>query len=466
MGAAKAHSKMALNLEKKFFKYGVYYPVTLLQGGDLRRPLNSLRKTQYANPTHLKNLQLEKLQSLIRHAKTSVPWYRTSLQDINPALLTSLDKMSRLPLLAKADIQSDAAAFHSQTRAGRVITKTSGGSTGEPLTVIKSRYAWINELAATWRGYNWAGIDIGDLQARFWGVPLDGPGRWQAQLTDWICHRIRCSAFSFDEQDIEDYWAKLKARQPDYFYGYVSMLVEFAEHIKRTGQPAGIQPKGIITTSEILTDKARQVLASVFDTRVYNEYGCGEIGTIAHECEAGNMHLSEENIYVEIVSEGRVCEPGESGEIVVTELNNRVMPLIRYRMGDYGSISNEPCTCGRALRVLDGLHGRAYDFVYSGDGRRFHGEFMMYIFEGLKKDGVNLRQFQVHQLDIRKFLIRIVPEKNFDTAAQDKVIATIHEHVDADAKVEFEMVDKINREASGKMRVIVGMPGKKSGEGR
>jgi len=448
---------MTADLKKLFFKYGLYYPVTFIQGGGLRRSIRALEKTQFAHPTEIKNLQLEKIQKLVRHAKSTVPWHQSKLKIISPDQLTNFEKFADLPFVTKADIQSNSKSFQSTSNIGRLIEKTSGGSTGQPLTIVKSPSAWINELAATWRGYSWAGVDIGDLQARFWGAPLSNSGRWRARIINWICHRIYCSAFNFTEQGINQYWKKLVAAKPDYFYGYVSMLVEFADHIKRSGKSAAVRPRSIITTSEVLTDNARQHLESVFNTRVYNEYGCGEIGTIAHECEAGRMHLSEENVYVEIVANGAVCAPGEAGEIVVTELNNLAMPLIRYQIGDFGSIAADQCSCGRTLRVLEGLHGRAYDFVESSDGRRFHGEFMMYIFEGLQREGIGLRQFQVSQLDIGKFLIRVVPENDFDEAAREKVIAKIHEHVDRDAHVQFEMVESIPRERSGKMRVIVGI---------
>ena len=122
-------------------------------------------------------------------------------------------------------------------------------------------------------------------------------------------------------------------------------------------------------------DSQRELIKDVFSTRVFNEYGSGELGSVAHECEEGSLHLSAENMIVEVVDGNRPCTAGEMGELVVTELNNYAAPLIRYRTGDFASRSDKKCKCGRGLPVIEHLFGRAYDTLTNFEGKRFHGEF-------------------------------------------------------------------------------------------
>ena len=445
-----------MSLRQRFFKYAVYYPVVAWKAGYLRPALRQLEESQCWSRERLTEFQLDRLRGLVDHAAAHVPGFRKKLDGVTPPI-ASLDDVRRLPTLSKTDIQDDAEGCASKDVRGKLIRKTTGGSTGQPVTIWKTRQSWLWELAATWRGYAWAGVDIGDPQARFWGVPFDEGDRRSARLTDFACHRRRMSAFDFDQSSLARYVKELRRFRPTHFYGYVSMLTEFADYVAAEVPDWDLDLTSIITTSEVLTDDLRRRLTNAFKAPVFNEYGCGEIGTIAHECPEGRMHLSEENMLVEILDGDRPCAPGESGEIVVTELNNQAMPLIRYRMGDFGSLSSEPCPCGRTLAVLEGLHGRAYDMVRNREGRLFHGEFMMYIFEEIKRQGVGIKQFQVIQEELDRFRVRVVREDGYGPETEALILRRIREYVDPAAEVVFEPVERIERERSGKLRVIVGL---------
>ncbi|MBK7189429.1 MAG: hypothetical protein IPH86_12295 [bacterium] len=116
-----------------------------------------------------------------------------------------------------------------------------------------------------------------------------------------------------------------------------------------------------------------------------------------------------------------------------------------------------PCACGRTLAVLGSVHGRAYDFVRNRKGQLFHGEFIMYIFEDLRRRQTGIKQFQVEQVDLESFRVRIVRAADYDRASEDLIIERIRGHVDPEARVTFEYVDEIHREQSGKLRLIKGL---------
>lgn len=454
-----AHSqplRIAVSSSSFFFRNFVYYPVSSYMAGPIRAHLRTLERMQYGTPEEMERLRSGRLNSLLAHAATHVPFYRQRLADFDSSRFAMRD-LQTLPFLTKADLQTRAPELRSRSDLGRLTTKTTGGSTGEPVTIWKTRSAWAWELAATWRGYGWSGISPGDLQARFWGVPQESRARWRAWAIDTVCHRIRLPAFSFSDADMARYERVLNRRRPSFFYGYVSMLMEFARFLRNAGRRLEFTPIAIVTTSEVLDSASREILKEVFCAPVFNEYGCGELGTIAHECPEGALHLNDENILIEICVGDRTCNPGESGEIVATELNNQVFPLIRYRTGDFGYIAPDRCRCGRTLAILGSIHGRAYDFVRNRQGKMFHGEFIMYIFEDLRRRGTGIKQFQVEQVELDRFEVRIVRGEDYDPASEKLIRDRIREHVDPEAHVEFEFVQFIERERSGKLRLIKGM---------
>lgn len=438
------------------FKYGIYHPIVSLRTKDFFSTSNSFSSSQFLNEKlHMEN-SFNKFKKILDYSLKNVPFYKKSLSGICSEDIKSLSDVHKLPFISKQMVIDSWTHLLSSEKHYFCVTKTTGGSTGQPVTILKSRHAMGCELAATWRGYSWAGIDIGYKQARFWGVPFNSLSKLQAYLTDFICHRKRVSAFSFDNYSLDNYANILRKFKPDYFYGYVSMLDEFAEYTLEKGLSDYFSLKAIITTSEVLSNSTREKLKSVFNTPVYNEYGCGEIGSIAHECSEGQLHLSAENMFVEIIDEtGSPCVPGQIGEIVVTELNNTAMPLIRYRLGDYGSLSSDKCACGRGLPVLKEVKGRAYDTVCLQNGKKFHGEFFMYIFEGAKRESLGISQFQIMQKTRNSFLIRLVCDQDAERINLESYISNhMHAGMGDDIGLEFDYVDTIPRSPSGKMQLI------------
>lgn len=436
------------------FKYLIYYPVVYVRREYVPRYHFQLMRSQWFDIEQIHEIQIKKIRELISYAVANIPYYQQSIisQGVN-----DLEDFRKLPFLTKDILRAKNALLLTNQHFWGLTKKTTGGSTGKAVTIWKTSDAMGQELAAAWRGYSWAGIDIGDKQGRFWGVPFSSKDKFRAQLIDFACHRKRFSAFAFNEESMNSYIEALNSFKPKYLYGYVSMLTQFAEFLQRTKRKLSFPVHCVIATSEVLTSYHRQLLENVFYCPVYNEYGCGEVGTIAHQCEKGSMHINSENLIVEILDGDRPCEPGKLGEVVVTELNNKAMPLIRYRLGDYASFSNESCSCGRKLPIIKNIAGRAYDMIFNKEGKMFHGEFFMYIFEEAKRKNLGIDAFQVIQLELDRIKIRIKPDIRYSKKAEDFITSHIQRGFDPSIKLEFEMVEFISREASGKMRLIKGM---------
>jgi len=435
-------------------KYLFYYPVTFSRGELVFKYLMQYKRMQWINKSDIEAYQFSNLHRLLNYAVSNSPYYTQLLSDSGTALtsIKSLSDLERIPTTSKADIVKYYTTIRSTRKFLFSSSKTTGGSTGQAVTIEKNADALARERAATWRAYEWAGIKIGDIQGRFWGVPLSKKSELLSRMVDFVSNRTRLSAFQINERSLEEYYKRLLKLKPAYLYGYVSMISAFASYLDENNLDGLSGLRSVITTSEVLDDHSRALIENVFGVRVFNEYGCGEVGSVAHECEHGNMHIMAENVIIEIdVSNS---PDGKSGEIIVTDLHNYAMPLIRYRLGDYATLSKEKCECGRGLPVIKKVHGRAYDMVIDPDGNRFHPEVLMYIFEEFKSSGAGISQFQVIQTSVDSFLISIVPDKFYKKETEVDILNRIRERIHPGFSVDFSYVHEIMREKSGKQRVI------------
>src|SRR5262249_38267143 len=148
-------------------------------------------------------------------------------------------------------------------------------------------------------------------------------------------NRERFSAFAFRRADLRTYFERLRINRPTWVYGYVSMLVQFAMFCVDEGLPlVELGISAVVTTSEVLTSRDRAFLSEAFGARVYNEYGCGEVGPILYECERGTLHLMAENLVAELLPSPTLDSPSAC-RLILTDLHNRATPLVRYDIGDH-----------------------------------------------------------------------------------------------------------------------------------
>lgn len=436
----------------------VYVPVQYLRGVLLRAALQELEATETYEPARLRAYQWRKAQALLSAAYRTVPLYRRRLQErgLTPGDITDLDAWKRLPMLSKDDIVARREELRSEERRWRVTTKTTGGSTGRAVTIEKDPAALSYEDAAMWRGLAWNGIRIGDKQARFWGVPIRLVDRAKYVLIDRVMNRIRLSAFELSDASMRAFFNAIERVGTDYFYGYTSVIVAFAEFVRKSGlRLRRAKIKLIVTTSEPLYDSQKALLQEVFGCRVIRDYGCGELGPIAYECEEDGFHLFANTLLVEVLDGDWPAKSGQVGELVITDLHNFRMPLIRYRIKDYGALSDGSCPCGRTLPLLERVVGRVLDTVVLPSRTRIHGEYFNYISEEMRKRSLGLRQLQVLQTELDRLVVRIVREARFDERSLDVLRTLIRRRVTEDVAIDYEFVDEIRREASGKMRLVV-----------
>jgi phenylacetate-CoA ligase len=411
-------------------------------------------KTQWLKPEQITALQAKRLRALLISA-AEVPYWRDLYARLkfDARAVTGVHDLPALPLLDKATIRAHTDAMkHPQARG--LARFNTGGSSGEPLIFYIGNERVSHDVAAKWRATRWWGVDIGDPEIVVWGSPIElGSQDRIRALRDKLLRTELLPAFEMSESRLDGFVQAIRARRPKMLFGYPSALSHIALHAEQRGQR--MDDLGIavaFVTSERLYDDQRATISRVFDCKVANGYGGRDAGFIAHDCPAGGMHLTAEDIVVEIVDrQGRVLPPGEAGEIVVTHLATKDFPFIRYRTGDVAVMDDRPCTCGRHLPMLKEIQGRTTDFVVASDGTVLHGLALIYIL----RDLTGVRQFKIVQESLQATRILIVGDACFDPACIPEIQAKARARLGAQVQVSVELVDDIPPERSGKYRYVV-----------
>ena len=336
-----------------------------------------MEHSQWWSHDQLENFRLDRLRAMLTKVGKHVPYYRQVFASIGfqPASLINLADLQRLPFLTKSLIRNNTAELTSD-QAQDLARFNTGGSSGEPLIFFIGKERVSHDVAAKWRATRWWGVDIGDPEIVVWGSPIElGAQDRMRFLRDRLMRTELLPAFEMSANRLDEFVARIRARRPRMLFGYPSSLSLIARHARSNGIPMNdLGIKVAFVTSERLYEEQRSIIEEVFACPVANGYGSRDAGFIAHQCPSGSMHITAEDIIVEIIGEdGQTVPNGQSGEIVVTHLATGDFPFIRYRTGDIAVMDDKPCACGRGLPVLREIQGRATDFVVARDGTVMHG---------------------------------------------------------------------------------------------
>ncbi|MDD5330461.1 MAG: AMP-binding protein, partial [Sulfuricella sp.] len=311
-----------------------------------------------------------------------------------------------------------------------------------------------HDVAAKWRATRWWGVDIGDPEVVVWGSPIELGAQDRVRLArDRILRTRLLPAFEMSPARLDGFIDEIRAIRPRMVFGYPSALAHIARHAQAGGRRLDDLGIGVaFVTSERLYDEQRTDISAAFGCPVANGYGGRDAGFIAHECPHGGMHISGEDMIVEIVdADGRALPAGEAGEIVVTHLATRDFPFIRYRTGDVGALDDKPCACGRGLPMLKEIQGRTTDFVVAADGTVMHGLALVYIV----RDLAGVAQFKIVQESLALTRVLLVAGEGFADASIAAIERGFKARLGQGARVVVERVEEIAREKSGKFRYVV-----------
>jgi len=417
------------------------------------RYYREMKQSEWWPPARMRALQLSKLQDLVRMAFSETAY--GGLVGMDPAWVPgTIEDLHRLPLMDKATLSARREELVNRNVPGGPIRYTTGGSSGQPLIFYFDKRRQAYDKAARMRTHEWFGIRPGDREAYLWGSPVELSRQDRLKnLRDWLTNEMFLSAFDLAEHSVGLFVERLRRFRPKCIFGYPSSIALLSQMAERAGQNlAGLGVTAVFCTAEVLYDHQKSTISRAFGgVPVVNGYGSREGGFIAHECPAGRMHITSENVLVEFIKDGRPAAPGEDGEIVVTHLDNHAMPFIRYRTGDIGQPSAEICPCGRGLEVMKVVKGRSTDFIVTPDGRWVHGLALIYVV----REVPGVRSYQIIQDDVDAIRVLLVLDSDFPPDGEARIREGLAKRLGSGVRVAVEPVTELRQDPSGKFRFVI-----------
>ena len=421
-----------------YSKYFIY--ALLRQGFTFKRILKSLEKTQYYSAEQLTDFQNDKLSMMVEHCYKNVPYY-TELFDrlkLKPKDIRTKEDLKKLPYLDKQIVKKN----YNKLIARNMLKIFSGtaetsGTTGTPSKFLRDYYSINFENAALWRFREPVGGN-GTRRAILRGdiiipVEQDRPPFWKEYP---LAKELYLSSYHINAENAEEYYRKMVEFGIETIYAFPSSVYQLARCFHETNRKIGL--KAVFTSSENISDKQRAIIEEVFMCRVYDWYGQVERVSAIGQCEKGTYHIIEDYSITETI------ETGHGSELVGTNLNNYIMPLLRFRTGDFVELGEEKCTCGRSFRVITKIQGRKLEYILTPDGKRI-SLFLVIDFED------NVSEAQFIQTRKGEITINIVKGEKYTERDRIKIIRNVKAHTSPDMIVTLNEVPALIRGANGKV---------------
>ena len=422
-----------------------------------------LAETERWSAQTLRAFQFQQIGIVAEHALRTVPFYRARLAAAGLAGGRPVDRLwNELPILTRRDIQAAGAALRSidvPAAHGKILSNTTSGSTGMPVTVLGTELDARFFKAFELRTLLWHGFDftrkfaaIRKLKA---GVAVYPKGaaadRWGDRATFPFPTGPAASLNISASVERQAEW--LERQNPHYLNTNPTNLAALVEICARNKISVSRIAK-VVTTAETLRPDIRALVREAWGAEIVDIYSAQEIGHIAVQCPAhGHYHVQAEHALVEILNtRGEACAPGEIGRVVVTPLHNFAMPLLRYDIGDYAEMGG-PCACGRGLPVLRRILGRARHMLVTPDGQRYWPFFGATGFRSIAP----LVQYRFVQRSSESIEFNLVVERPLTTEEQEGLRARILATLPYPFRIEFNFVAELPRSEGGKYEDFVSL---------
>lgn len=411
------------------------------------------RYTAEAMAEYLKAQQVD----VLRHCLDRIPYYQTALRQ---ASVVSIDDWLKIPILTKTVLREHAESMvDSVGTYGWIRKNTSGGSTGEPVEFLQDDSYQV-KMCAMKRIYDsWTGYAYGDPKVIIWGSErdiLEGGEHWRVRVARWLQNESWVNAFQMSEAAMHAAILEINKKKPVQILAYVEAISTLCKFIRKHNLKVHA-PQGIMTSAGTLYPEIKQEIEEVFQAPVFNRYGSRELGDIAcSRSDTAGLLVHPATHYVEVVrDDDSLCEVGEPGRIIVTCFTNRVMPLLRYEVGDIGVMGEVPQVDRPQFQVLRQVKGRVSDTFIAPDGSKVHGEFFTHLL--YHKPWV--KQFQFHQKSDGSIEIMVVLNAEVEDARLRahcaEVDGKIYVLMGKSCLINWKLVDEIPPHRNGKFRYVI-----------
>lgn len=412
----------------------------------MKRMLRAPRETLDAVRTGL-------FRSQMRNISQNIPFYSEFFKENKLSLddFRTLDDIRILPVIEKRDIRGNPDKFfNAQIKREKCYTSHTSGSTGEPFRSYFDRRTWIRKkYFSKLRARFACGMRSGEKIIIFATEPPD-----QVKLSnqkkfprDLMLKTAFFSVFDDPETSLRRF-CEFKPQNaygpPGYFF-----------HLARTAGRKKISTpflKRIYTSSEIKINPVFEFIRNIFGVDIYDIYGSTEFKEVAWECDRHQgYHINEDEIFCEILNTDAPTSKGVVGDIVLTDLRNRAMPLIRYRIGDKGRMMDKKCSCGRTFALMQPVSGRSSEYILLPDGRHLSP----YLFTTSIEKFPGLLQYQFVQKTKNDLLVKVVLKgddgRKRNLSDIEEIVRKI---INGAMNIEVEQTRMISAEENGKFVVV------------
>ena len=395
----------------------------------------------------LARLQIRRLRSILHHAYENVPYWRSVMDSagLMPDSVDSLSDLQRLPVTRREDLQIAQGIYAVNVDGTECVVRRTGGSTGRPLAIRTARSDLETEALGWIRTWRRLGLRLGDRQVAI-KEPEDtyheGRARWFQRLG---LLRVDHLDLFTPLPELTDAVARLA---PDVLRGPPSSISALVEQIRSREDAADIRPRLVFTTGERLSAGTRARISGTLLAPVHDVYGATEAGCIAwRDPQTGRYRVNSDLVIVEVLEGGRPVPPGRSGEVVVTSLFSRAMPILRYSLGD------------RAVRAhgdprrpdvpeLDDLLGRTVDQIVLEDGR------VVSPYQFMPDEIPGIATYRVQQIEPGEVRLLVVPGPQFAEADLRTACRRYERDLDGACRVTYRLLDQLPPESREGNRIV------------
>ena len=359
---------------------------------------------------------MRKRQEMLEYAYMCSPFYQHLMEEHNLEIDRLRKDWDGIPITNKALIAQSGEniipfSYYTEKNRGQLLTKVTAGSTGKCLKIYWNKEDAHREEEIVWKyREQWYGIQKGSCYCYFYTFE-------ENETMEAECYNaeggIGLPKHGLCRAGVEQIYQKLHRYQPKWLLLAPSIANVLVEYMKETGVEKIESLRYIELYGELISEQERIIVEEAFGCIARRRYGCKEVGTIAYECPYGDMHILTDNVHVEICREGHAVYDGMEGNIIVTSLQNHVMPFVRYDTDDMGILQKKLCKCGLEGEVLEIVRGQESHWIYLDDDRQIHSsDFARVFLKILYHQKANLTQYQIIQRKRKSFDVYFVSESD------------------------------------------------------
>jgi phenylacetate-CoA ligase len=402
----------------------------------------------------LEAFQERALARLVAHVHARVPFYRMrwAAAGVDPASVRRLADLARLPIISKDELRAapPADVIAQGLDRERLLSISTTGSTGRPIRIyntwLEYRILHLFRLRAHRQFGRRIGDRIAEIDQPIPAHPNDNKLIGRTLRALGLEARMQLSVYEPDDVLLE----ALAEFRPDIVTAYPNVLLRLGRALRARPRPR-LQPRFLLTNSEVLSASVRAELRSSWGAQVYQFYDCHECNLIAWECPQGHgLHCNDDVAIVEVLRNGVPAAIGQRGEVAITSLHSYAMPFVRFALGDVATRGPSPCGCGQPFATLQAVEGRMVDFFRLPRGRWLHPYRLI---ENVDPDGVEwIRQYRLVQEREDRIVFNVVPTAKATPERLDRFRRYADVALGPDVEIVVRFVEALEIGPGGKFR--------------